>query len=91
MKKPFSLKQQFIENIPENNIKRNKLTNHQPKKAHRITISLSKKTINTLESLIDRATLLGKRTKTRSDTIRMAIDCLNQINDKKYLELYDKK
>lgn len=55
-----------------------------------VTFTLNAQDIKTLEQEIDRAIKLGKRNKSKSAIIRMALRALEESSDEKYLNLYNR-
>jgi len=56
----------------------------------RLSCSISETEYETIEKQIDRAIRLGKRTKSKSAIIRMALKALDKLSDTEYIELYEK-
>lgn len=77
-------KESFINVVDENN------TLVHKGKSNAVTFTLNQQDINILEKQIDRAIKLGKRNKSKSAVIRMALSALDDSTDEKYLYLYDK-
>lgn len=59
-------------------------------KSQAVTFTLNTQDLMLLEQLIDRAIKLGKRNKSKSAIIRMALKALQDSSDEKYLILYEK-
>ena len=83
MEAPLHLtKESFINAIGENNpIFKGK--------AHAVSFTLNQQDIKLLEEQIDRSIKLGKRNKSKSAIVRMALKNLSDSSDEKYLNLYD--
>jgi len=58
-------------------------------KSHAVTFTLNARDIKVLEEQIDRAINFGKRNKSKSATIRMALQALKSSSDDFFMELYD--
>ena len=76
-------KEQFINAAPDN------LLLASAGKSHAVTFTLNARDIKVLEEQIDRAINLGKRNKSKSATIRMALQALKSSSDDFFIELYD--
>jgi len=59
-------------------------------KSQAVTFTLNTQDLELLEQLIDRAIKLGKRNKSKSAVIRMALKALQDCSDEKYLILHEK-
>jgi len=59
-------------------------------KSSPVTFTLNQSDLEVLDRQIDRAIRLGKRNKSKSAIIRMALRTLNDVTDERYLHLYDK-
>jgi len=55
-----------------------------------VTFTFNEQDIKTLEQEIDRAIKLGKRNKSKSAIIRMALRALQESSDEEYLSLYSR-
>ena len=85
MEAPLQLtKESFINLVDDNNGTTDK------GKSSPVTFTLNQSDLNVLDKQIDRAIRLGKRNKSKSAVIRMALRALNDVADEKYLYLYDK-
>lgn len=84
MESPLNFtKEQFINAVPDNLLLAN------VGKSHAVTFTLNARDIKVLEEQIDRAINLGKRNKSKSATIRMALQALKSSSDDFFIELYD--
>lgn len=59
-------------------------------KSQAVTFTLNPQDLVLLEQLVDRAIKLGKRNKSKSAIIRMALQALHDCSSEKYLYLYEK-
>lgn len=59
-------------------------------RAQTVTFTLNNLDLDILEQQLDRATLLNKRSKSKSAIIRMALRALENTSDQEYSDLYNK-
>jgi len=78
-------KEEFINSSPE---KDNLVVDKGRSQA--VTFTLNEQDIRTLDQEIDRAIKLGKRNKSKSAIIRMALRALRESSDEEYLNLYNR-
>ena len=78
-------KEEFINSSPE----RDDLAIDKGR-SQAVTFTLKEQDIRTLEEEIDRAIKLGKRNKSKSAIIRMALRALRESSDEEYLNLYNR-
>jgi hypothetical protein len=89
MEKPLDLtRKAFIsgQNIATNQKKIN-LNSDLPQRYH---FSLTKEDLEIFEGLLDRLVKLGKRSKTKTSIIRMALRALEEKSDTDFLDLNEK-
>ena len=77
-------KEQFINSVPDIVPQMNE------GRAQAVTFTLTLNDIRKLDEQIDRAINLGKRNKSKSATIRMALQALEETSEESYLNLYNK-
>jgi hypothetical protein len=86
LSEPLNLsKEEFINKLD--------LQEHKPElkgRSQPITITLNRIDIELLEKLIDRATKLNRRNKSKSAIIRMALRSLENCPDIEYIKLHEK-